>query len=234
MAQPMSKAEWRRRKRRKVIIIRTVVFTFILAVVALLAVGIVWLVRTLFLHEKLGTLKSAGDIAIQAELLTVNDNSRPGNRMGKSEVKGIVIHFTDEPGLSAMEQRNYYEQLASTKQASTGSHFIIGINGEIIQCIPVNEECCANGKHNKDMISIEYCHNDEDGTPSNETYTALVKLTAKLLQEFKLDSTQVYCHNAISDSIIDCPRYFVNNPDKWAAFKNDVTNFIKVNGDSLK
>lgn len=38
-------------------------------------------------------------------LLTVNKNSRPGIKLRK--IKGIVIHYTANPGTDAMANRNY-------------------------------------------------------------------------------------------------------------------------------
>ena len=204
------------------------------AIAVLLVLGAVKLFKTVFLHEKMGTLTNAGDVTVQAELLSVNDNSRPGMRMRKSDVKGIIIHFTGIPGQDALGQRNFYESLKATKQNSLGSHFIVGMKGEIIQCIPINEECCDNGKHNSDMISVMYCHSDETGTPSTETYTSLVKLTAKLLKEFKLDSSHIYLHTEVTGLDIVCPRFYAENPEKWNSFKNDVANYLLTYGKKMK
>ena len=49
---------------------------------------------------------------IDVELLTVNPYSRPGTRTGK--IKGIVMHYTANPGASAMANRDYFEGLKIT------------------------------------------------------------------------------------------------------------------------
>ena len=40
------------------------------------------------------------------------------------------------------------------------AHFLIGLEGEIIQCIPLNEKSSATNDRNRDTISIEVCHPD--------------------------------------------------------------------------
>ena len=46
---------------------------------------------------------------IDVELLTVNEYSRPG--LSTNEITGIVIHYTANPGSTAMENRDYFEGL---------------------------------------------------------------------------------------------------------------------------
>ena len=75
------------------------------------------------------------DLDIQEEFLTVNPYSRPGTEL--KNVKKIVIHYTANPGTSAQANRDYFEGLATTRITSASSHFIIGLDGEIIQCVPM-------------------------------------------------------------------------------------------------
>ncbi len=220
MTAPISRAEWRRRKRRKVMIIRIVVFTVLLAIVAALVFGGVMLYRTLFMHEQLGTLSSAGNDEVLSRLLEISDYSRSGARM--SSAKGIVIHEVASPGTSAMEQRNYYNSLGTTKANHMSSHFIVDLDGKIVQCIPVNEQALANGARNADTLAIEFCYPSEGGEPSGETYSALVKLTATLVNRFGLTADQIYRHSDISShSEIVCPAYF-QDESLWQSFLGEV------------
>ena len=70
---------------------------------------------------------------LDVELLPVNKYSRPGTAL--SEVNGIVIHYTANPGTTALQNREYFAGLAETGETSASSHFIIGLDGEIVQCI---------------------------------------------------------------------------------------------------
>ena len=70
--------------------------------------------------------------AIQVDLLTVNEYSRPGTPLKK--VKGVVIHYTGNPGTTATQNRSYFEGLAESKETKASSHYIIGLSGEIVLC----------------------------------------------------------------------------------------------------
>ena len=70
---------------------------------------------------------------LDVDLLTVNEYSRPAAELKK--VKGIVIHYTANPGTGASANRNYFEGLKDTHITKASSHFIIGLEGEIVQCI---------------------------------------------------------------------------------------------------
>ena len=74
---------------------------------------------------------------IVQDILPINEYSRPG--IGLSEVNGVVVHYTGNPGTTAEQNRSYFGYLAETKEAYASSHFVIGIDGQIIQCVPLNE-----------------------------------------------------------------------------------------------
>ena len=59
---------------------------------------------------------------IDVELLTPNSWSRPQTRLKK--VNGIVIHYTANPGSTAMQNRDYFENLPETQEAQASSHFV--------------------------------------------------------------------------------------------------------------
>ena len=57
---------------------------------------------------------------------------------------------------------------------------MIGLEGEVIQCIPTSEMSYATNSRNVDSISIECCHKDDTGVFEQETYDSVVKLAAWL------------------------------------------------------
>ena len=97
---------------------------------------------------------------------------------------------------------------------------ITGLDGEIIQCLPLWERSAASNHRNKDTISIEVCHEDEEGKFNEKTYKSLIKLTAFLCNYFSLDSRDVIRHYDITNKI--CPKYYVENEDAWDKLKSDV------------
>lgn len=174
-------------------------------------------------------IKDRPDIAV--ELLTPNKYSRPQNAIAK--VKGVVIHYTANPMTTAEQNRDYFEGLKDSGKTYASSHFVIGLQGEIIQCIPTKEESYASNNRNSDTISIECCHTDKTGKFNDATYDSCVELTAWLVTKFDLDpSRDVIRHYDVTGKI--CPKYFVDHPDKWKEFKSDVKAYIKEHGTEVE
>ena len=159
---------------------------------------------------------------IDVNLLTVNDYSRPGTNSGK--IKGIVIHYTANPGSTAMQNRDYFEGLKDSKKTMASSHFVVGLEGEIVQCIPTWEIAYASNERNADTVSIETCHLTEDGSYTKETYQSMVELTAWLCRKFDLTEEDIIRHYDITEK--NCPKYFVENEDAWQDFKKDVADAL--------
>lgn len=157
-------------------------------------------------------------------LLTPNEYSRPGDEL--KEVNGLVIHYVGNPGTSAENNRNYFENLKDTKERSASSHFIVGLEGEIIQCVPLEEISYASNNRNYDTIAIEVCHPDATGKFSQVTYEALVELTAALCKSYKLDPmTDILRHYDVSGK--ECPVYYVQNESEWNYFLLQVNSKMK-------
>ena len=154
---------------------------------------------------------------VQADLLTVNPWSRPGTPLEK--IDGIVIHYVGNPGTSAQANRNYFAQ----PDTQVSAHFLIGLEGEIIQCIPLNEKSSATNDRNRDTISIEVCHPDATGQFTQASYDALVKLTAWLCDTAGIGRDQVIRHYDVTGKL--CPLYFVEHEEAWTQFLADVAAY---------
>lgn len=204
--------------------------------ICLIIISIVFIVLMIFLCRKLlfpahakddvmvmneSDMSDAPDLDVQ--LLTVNEYSRPQIKLEK--VKGIVIHYTANPGSTAQENRNYFDNLKDSHEAKASSHFVIGLDGEIIQCIPSSELSYASNDRNSDTLAIECCHPDESGEFTGATYQSMVELTGWLCKKFDLKSSDIIRHYDITGK--DCPKYFVENEDAWEQFKKDVSAKIK-------
>ena len=162
---------------------------------------------------------------VEQDYLTVNEWSRPGTEL--EEINGVVIHYVGNPGTTAHANRNYFESLSSGQEGTyASSHFIVGLEGEVIQCVPLTEVAYASNTRNGDTVSIEVCHPDETGEFSPVTYDRAVELTAWLCVQFKLDpETDVIRHYDVTGK--ECPRYYVEHPEAWDAFRADVSAAIK-------
>ena len=160
---------------------------------------------------------------IDVELLTPNPYSRP--QLPIEQVNYIAIHYTANPGSTAMSNRDYFENLATTQENKVSSHFVVGLEGEVVQCIPTSELSYATNCRNVDTISIECCHPDETGQFNDATYSSAVKLTAWLCTRFELGTDQVIRHYDVTGK--DCPKYYVENPDAWIQMKEDIAAQIQ-------
>ena len=150
--------------------------------------------------------------------LTVNEYSRPGIEIQK--VKKIYVHYTANPGTDAHQNRNYFEGLSQTGETYASSHFIIGYEGEIVQCVPLDEIAYAVAGANMESVSIECCYVAEDGSFTSETYESLIELLEWLTDVYRLDDDDILRHYDSNGKL--CPIYYVENEDAWEQLKQDV------------
>lgn len=151
---------------------------------------------------------------IQQDFIAQDGHSRTGREMKR--VNDIVIHYVANPGSTAKGNRDYFD----SSQSRVSAHFVVGLKGEVIQCIPLDEQSSASNDRNPDTISIEVCHPDSTGKFNDKTYSAVIKLTAWLCEEFHLDEEDVIRHYDVTGK--NCPKYYVEHPKAWEQFKQDV------------
>ena len=160
---------------------------------------------------------------IDVELLTPNSYSRPQTPTDK--ITGIVIHYVANPGSSAIQNRNYFEGLKDSHETYASSNFVVGLEGEIVQCVPTSEVAYASNERNNDTVSIEVCHPDETGKFNDKTYDSLVWLTGWLCEYLQVSPENVIRHYDVTGK--PCPLYFVEHEDAWEQFKSDVAQWIR-------
>lgn len=182
---------------------------------------------TVFSRNEDGTVPQIPQPELDVQLLTVNPYSRPGT--ATETITGVVVHYTANPGSTAQNNRDYFEGLKDSGATSVSSNFVIGLEGEVIQCVPTAEVAYASNSRNSDTVSIECCHPDETGVFNQATYDSLVELVAFLCGKFNLDADQVIRHYDVTGK--ECPLYYVEHEDEWARFKEDVSNYISEYGE---
>ena len=156
---------------------------------------------------------------VDQQIIQVDGDSRRGVYL--EGIQDIVVHYVGNPGTTAQQNRDYY----ANPYSEVSSHFVIGLNGEIIQCIPLHEKSSASNHRNRDTISIEVCHPDASGKFTEVSYQSLVKLTAWLCEICDLGSGDIIRHYDITGK--QCPLYFVTHEDAWVQFRTAVA---KANG----
>lgn len=195
-------------------------FVILCAVLAALTLAVI----AAGLSKLLGGPPPAEEISVpdyvEKDYLTVNPWSRPGEPLKK--IKGVVIHYVGNPGTTARANRNYFESLSGGEQETyASSHFIIGLEGEVVQCVPLTEIAYASNTRNGDTVSIEVCHPDETGEYAPASYRRAVELTAWLCRALRLDPAEdVIRHYDVTGKL--CPLYYVEHPAAWESLLEDV------------
>jgi len=213
-----------RRRRR---LLQKMLIGFAVLIILLLILLLIRIFKPSWLSGKYEELEGekieAVEPEIDVELLTVNPYSRPGEPTSK--ITGIVVHYTANPGTTAQQNRDYFESLSQTGETSASSHFVIGIDGELIQCIPCQEIAYASNERNGDTIAIECCIPDETGKFADATYDTLIHLLAWLAGRYHLGTEDIIRHYDVTGK--ECPKYYVENEDAWKEFKKDVKSAMK-------
>ena len=175
------------------------------------------------MHTDPEHVQHKADVHITNMLLTPNEYSRPGTPL--TDLNGVVVHYTGNAGTTAEQNRSYFENLKTGEDGTyASSHFVIGLDGEIIQCIPLDEISYASNERNSDTISIECCHPDETGAFTEATYQSLIELTTWLCEEFDLTSSDVIRHYDVTGK--ECPLYFVEHEDAWNEFRATIDSML--------
>lgn len=151
---------------------------------------------------------------VDVRLIRVDGASRRGEKL--EGVRDIAVHYVANPGSSALANRNYFD----SPDSETSSHFIVGLEGEVIMCVPLNEKSSATNERNRDTVSVEVCHPDATGEFSPVTRAALVRLLAWLCEKFELSEENLIRHYDVTGKM--CPLYYVEHPEEWDALKWDV------------
>lgn len=159
---------------------------------------------------------------VDAQIIEVDGLSRRGEKL--EDIRNIVIHYVGNPGTTAQQNHDWYEN----PQSEVSSHFLVGLEGEIIQCIPLDEFSCATNHRNRDTISVEVCHPDDSGKFNPSSYDSLVNLTVWLLENTGLKPKDVIRHYDVTGK--ECPRYYVRNEDSWLLFLQDVATALRKDG----
>ena len=192
-------------------------------------------------------------MVVKEKLLPVNPFSRPG--YSRQDTLGLVYHWVGAAGQENDATARYFALLSKQSTADNtpdryaSAHYIIGIDGEIIRCIPDGEVAyhvgatrytsaafhrlrgyASNTKMsdypgeyrtpNWCTIGIEMCHPDWSGKFADATLEAGVKLGKHLLRTYLLGSHDIFRHYDITNK--KCPKWFVEHEAAWLAFVEDI------------
>jgi len=173
------------------------------------------------------------------DFIQVNHYTRPAIKL--IDVRGIVMHYTADPGATALNERNYFNKTAVENKSSASAHIFVDKN-EARLIIPfdevayhANEHACRipalkatkdgyAGGANLTAIGVEMCI-EKDGSLHPDTLARAEAIVTYLCKQFKLDEHDIYRHYDITGK--NCPSFWVSNPAGFTAFTANVTKDIK-------
>jgi N-acetylmuramoyl-L-alanine amidase len=177
------------------------------------------------------------NMKIENKMLTPGSaHGRPGT---PNKPDKVVVHYVGNAGSAAINNRNWFERGGGGKYPS--SHYIVGLQGEVLYTVPENEVANHAGvaygaqwnervkTNNRTSIGIEVCHPDASGKYSDVTRAALVWLVADVCQRYGWDETRVFRHYDVAGK--PCPLYYVNNPAEWNKLVMDIGAALRTGKD---
>lgn len=187
---------------------------------------------------------------IVENLLTRNPYSRPGTP--HNNVLALIMHWTSVPNQPAIDVCNYFENRKIGKTGYGSAHYVVDLDGLVIRCIPESEVAYHVGSTQPDPASkkiytdwarshfgmhvtdpagigpnictlgIEMCPIDEAGDFNSATIQAATQLAADICKRLMLNPLlDIATHNMVV-GWKDCPRLWVNHPEKLDEFRNAV------------
>lgn len=148
------------------------------------------------------------------------------------QIKYLVKHYVGATGGAEANCKYFYD-----KFRGASSHFFVGHNGEIWQCVEENDTAWHVGaskyKHkecrNSNSIGVELCvKKDADGKwyYTEETKKAAVQLFAYLMEKYNIDADHVLRHYDVTGKACGEPDVRKGNKE-WSQFKQDIVEYGK-------
>lgn len=172
----------------------------------------------------------------------VNKYTRPGYKL--HSVKAIIVHWTANPGATAINHYNYFNNGGGGRYAS--AQIFVDLIDELC-IIPLDEVAYAanetgkskieklngnygyiGGNANGCTISVEMCV-EKNGTISEIVESKTVKLVAELCKKNGLTEKDIYRHYDVTGK--SCPTPFIGNL-RFSLFKNKIKK--ELNGGTVK
>lgn len=140
--------------------------------------------------------------------------NRPGT---KSDPKRICIHYNGDAGAGAERLALFF---TTNPSAKTSSQYVVGMEGEIIRCVPDDEIAYGASGKNGGTIHIEVCHPDKTGKFTEKSIAAIAELVPYLMRLHGIGEDNVVRHYDLTGK--HCPLYYVDET-RWAALHERIT-----------
>ena len=197
-----------RKKRSRVWLERAVIAVLVLCIGAEL---VYW-----FRHRAVPGADVSAPEWVEQDILPLNPYSRPGTPL--ETIDGVVVHYVGNPGTSAAANRSFFANLAVTHETYASAHFVVGLEGEVIQCVPLSVVAYCSSRAGVRSGSIGGGGAAEAGGFSAVAGASRRRLAGWLWEEFDLAPADVIRHYDVTGKI--CPKYYVDHPEAWEDFRS--------------
>lgn len=139
------------------------------------------------------------------------------------DIEYIAVHYTANVGDKAISNCKYFARTVTR----TSAHYFIDREGNIAKSVNMNRiawsvgDLVMNGK----SVSIELCDIVNQGVSSKQK-TALKKLITAIYRKCP-NIKDIIRHYDVNGKM--CPKYYVENPDKWIKLKKEVLEYVRKN-----
>ena len=166
-------------------------------------------------------------MTITDSLIPKNKYNRPGT---KSTPKRICVHYTGDCGATAEQLTKYWQNVAAgvfkdKPWSWTSAQYIVGLNGEVVRCIPDNEIAYTAANQNADTIHIEVCYKQKSGEFEEKSIAALGELVRSLMKKYAIPAGKVVRHYDLTGKL--CPAYYVDEA-RWNTLHERITSESKA------
>lgn len=163
---------------------------------------------------------------INQMIIPLNVYNRPNKTQNP---KKICVHYTGNRYSTAEDNAKFYLNVGNgtfknnDPSTWTSAHYIVGYDGECIQCIPDNYIGYSASGNNQDVIHIECCYIKKNGEFEIATIDTLRALVTMLMGKYKIAKSNVVRHYDLTGKL--CPIYYAGkNNNEWVKLRNIITN----------
>lgn len=146
------------------------------------------------------------------------------------KIEYIIIHYTANSNDKSVDNLNYFARTVT----KTSAHYFVDENGAGQSVKDENTAYAVGAKsyihekaRNYNSLSIEMC-NSLNSVPEAVRQNTII-LTAYKMKQYNIPIENVLMHNQVTGKI--CPRPWVNNPNEWTRFKEDLQKYLKGDDD---
>ena len=181
---------------------------------------------------------SEKQVRMEDRFLTPNQFSRSGRA---NKPKAVVLHWTGTAAQDAEGVYTYFNRDIPLLEIYGSAHYVVGLQGNIIHMIPDSEMAYHVGSKvyteyalehlskypNNVTIGIEMCVTDNEGSYTDATLAAAIKLTAYLCKTYYLNPFAGVTTHKYVVGWKSCPKWFCDHPSDFELFRLNVEEKLK-------